>query len=157
MKTRIRRVLALLVVTALVCSCTAPGDDQPPQETQLLEPAIVPAPTPKPDPTRAAIGAWLTAWSSAQTASVRATCEQESGCDPSQYTPTARPETTFGWDGPQRIERIDDWARGPRYRVQANGRTVLMYLEGGNVVSVYLLTSDGGRRSICRDQGCDPS
>ena len=147
------RNLAFSVVIALACSCAAPRDDQPSQE-QPPEAANVPAPTPKPDPTPAAIGIWLTSWSTAQAASIRATCEQESGCDPSRYMPDARPETTFGWDGPQRVERIADWARGPRYRVRANRRNILIYLESGNVVSVDLVTSDGGSRNLCRDQAC---
>ena len=100
------------------------------------------------------LASWLTEWSRAQAASVRETCRAEPGCDPSDYEPEARPATTFGWDGPQRVEKVADWARGPRYRVEANGRTVLMYLEDNAVVGVYLLTVDGGRRNLCRDEAC---
>ena len=100
------------------------------------------------------LSAWLTGWSGRQTASVQETCRSEPGCDPNEYTPEARPETTFGWNGPQQVEKIEDWASGPRYRVVANGRTVLMYLEGGAVVGVYLMTADGGRRNLCRDDAC---
>ena len=92
------------------------------------------------DPAQATIDAWLTAWSTAQASSVRETCEQEPGCDPGQYAPEARPETSFGWDGAQAIERIDDWARGPRYVVQANGRTLIVYLEDNPITGVYLTT-----------------
>ena len=100
------------------------------------------------------IASWLTNWSRAQAVSVQETCRAEPGCDPKSYEPEARPETTFGWDGPQRVEKVADWARGPRYRVVANGRTVLMYLENNVVVGVYLITADGGRRNLCRDDGC---
>ena len=134
--------------------CAVPQDEPSSQQAQPPEAVVTPAPIPKPDPTPPAIAAWLSRWSTAQAESVRETCEQEPGCNPSEYMPAARPETTFGWDGPQRVEQIADWARGPRYRVRANRRTVLMYLEEGRVVSVFLLTPDGGRRNLCRDQAC---
>lgn len=102
------------------------------------------------------IDAWLTSWSEAQTESVRGTCLKEPGCDPNKYTPSARPQTTFGWNGAARISSTADWARGPRYWVTANGRNVLIYLEGNRVVGAYLETDDGGRRNICRDDECTP-
>lgn len=100
------------------------------------------------------LASWLTEWSRRQAASVQETCRAEPGCDPSDYEPEARPATTFGWDGPQSVEKVADWARGPRYRVEANGRTVLIYLENNVVVGVYLITPDGGRRNLCRDEAC---
>ena len=109
------------------------------------------------EPLRPVIDGWLTGWSTAQAASVRETCEKDPGCDPSKYTPEARPETSFGWDGAQSIEKTADWARGPRYWVQANGRRVLLYLENERVLGAYIETPDGGRNSICRDAECYPS
>ena len=102
---------------------------------------------------RDAINAWLTAWSESQAASVRETCRSEPGCNPDQYLPSARPQTSFGWDGASRIEPTADWAQGPRYHATANGRTALIYLRDGRVVSVYLMT-DGGRRHLCREEEC---
>ena len=122
---------------------------------------------PQPDPIPAAgppqvtadlgpptIATWLIKWSGLQAASTQETCRAETGCDPAQYEPSARPETSFGWDGPQSVEKIADWARGPRYRVRANGRSVLMYLEDGEVITVDMLGADGGRTNLCRDGSC---
>ena len=64
--------------------------------------------------TREVIDKWLIGWSTAQANSVQEMCEQESGCDPSQYAPEARPKTSFGWDGAENINQTGDWARGPR-------------------------------------------
>lgn len=80
----------------------------------------------------------------------------EPGCDPDEYLPSARPATTYGWDGASRIEPTADWAEGPRYNVLANGRDALVYLREGQVVSVYS-TVGGTRRNICRDEACWPS
>jgi hypothetical protein len=145
-----------VVLIGVLCWTCADIQDEPPLRTPQPSPATTPAPPAPPDPARTAINAWLTAWSTAQAASVRETCEREVGCDARRYLPEARPETTFGWDGAQRIERIDDWARGPRYRVQANGRTTLIYLQGTSVVGVDFLAPDGSRRNICRDSACNP-
>ena len=101
------------------------------------------------------IDSWLTEWSTRQAASVQEICRAEAGCDPDEYAASARPETSFGWDGAQSVQRIEDWARGPRYQVTANGRSVLIYLEEGDVVGVDLNTSDGGRTNISRDDSCE--
>jgi hypothetical protein len=101
------------------------------------------------------IDSWLTEWSTRQAASTQETCRAEPGCDPDEYAASARPETSFGWDGAQSVQQTEDWARGPRYQVTANGRSVLMYLEEGDVVSVFLNTSDGGRTNLCRDGSCE--
>ena len=148
----------LVIATILACSACSSSEDTPEASGQLPT-TEVPSPEAEvtPDPARATIDAWVIGWSAAQTASVRETCEQDPGCDSSQYTPEARPETTFGWDGAQEIERIEDWAKGPRYRVRANDRTVLIYLDPDKVVGAYLITSDGGRRNICRDEDCTPA
>ena len=110
----------------------------------------------EPDPTREAIDDWLIGWSTAQASSVQESCEQDPGCDPSQYAPEARPETTFGWDGAESVEPTADWARGPRYWVQANGRRVLLYLEGNRITGAYT-EPDGMRTNLCRDDECYPS
>lgn len=102
-----------------------------------------------PDTVRSVIDAWMIRWSEKQAASIQEVCEQESGCDPTQYLPSAEPETSFGWDGADRIEKTHDWAEGPRYHAEANGRTVLVYMKNRNVHSVYSLTSDE-RRNLCR-------
>lgn len=108
------------------------------------------------DTIQIAINEWLTGWSASQAASVREICETDPDCDPTEYTPEARPETSFGWDGAESVEQIADWARGPRYRVRAHGRSVLLYLEGGRVVGAYIETPEGGRRNLCRENDCYP-
>jgi hypothetical protein len=143
-----------------VLSTVLSDADEPPttaQEAAEITPAQpdqVPA-APPVDPAHAAINEWLTGWSTAQAASMRATCEKEPGCDPKKYTPEARPETSFGWNGAQDIKRNEDWAKGPRYRVVANGRALLVYLDNLKVVGVYMITSDT-RTNICRDAECEP-
>jgi hypothetical protein len=102
-----------------------------------------------------AIDAWLTGWSEGQAGSIRETCEQDPQCDSSQYLPEARPETSFGWDGADAVEQIDDWADGPRYQVEANGRTIIMYLRDGEIVGVDLMMPSGERRNLCRDEECN--
>ena len=101
------------------------------------------------------IDSWLTEWSTRQATSIQETCRAEPECDPDEYAASARPETSFGWDGAQSVQQTEDWARGPRYQVTANGRSVLMYIEEGDVVSVDLYTSDGGRTNLCRDNSCE--
>jgi hypothetical protein len=71
-----------------------------------------------------------------------------------KYLSTARPETSFGWDGAQTITRTEDWAEGPRYRARANGQTLLLYLQGDKVVGAYVDTDSGQRRNICRNADC---
>ena len=108
------------------------------------EPVTVPQ-----DPAVAQIDAWVTGWSERQAAEMRRLCEAAADC-----TPTAdRPETSFGWAGTSSAVRTDDWARGPRYNVVANGRPLLVYLEGGAVVSVYS-TAGGGRNTVCTEVSC---
>lgn len=105
-------------------------------------------------PSRGTIDQWLIGWSTAQAASMRETCDLELGCDPSQYLPQARPATTFGWSGASSVKAAPNWAQGPRATVVANRRSVLMYFKEGVVVGVYLFTSDGGRRNLCRNEAC---
>lgn len=110
----------------------------------------------EPDSTRKVIDEWLIGWSIAQANSVQETCEQDPGCNPSQYAPEAQPTTTFGWDGAENIEQTADWARGPRYWVHANGRRVLLYLEDNRVTGAYM-NRNGVRTSLCRSDECYPS
>ena len=117
----------------------------------MVVPGELPPPTYRYPPV---IASWLIGFSRTQAAAVQETCRAEPGCNPGDYAPEARPETSFGWDGPQQVEKVDDWAQGPRYRVEANGQTLLMYLENGAVVGVYFLAADGGRQNLCRDETC---
>lgn len=129
--------------------------DSTAQQTSPV-PVVQSSPVASPaDPAQTAINKWLTSWSKAQASSARETCEKEAGCDPAKYAPEARPETSFGWDGAQSIQRIEDWAKGPRYQVAANGRTLLVYLEGLKIVGVYMLADDS-RTNVCRDAACAP-
>ena len=143
-----RHLSAILLLSIGACGS---DEQQPPTDTRSRTAQVTQ------DPVRSAIDEWLTAWSTSQAASVREICEREPGCDPSKYTPEARPETSFGWDGAQSIEKTADWARGPRFWVQANGRRVLLYLENGRVTSAYFEAPDGVRKNICRGEACHRS
>jgi len=118
--------------------------------------SAVSRPTPSQVSPRAVIDNWLVRWSTAQTASARASCMKDAACNPADYVPQARPETTFGWNGARSIERIPDWAKGPRYWVEANGRRVLLYFDGNRIVGAYIETADGGRSNICGERSCNP-
>ena len=107
-----------------------------------------------PDPAARTINAWITSWSDRQAAEFVRLCRGESGCDTTEYVPAARPETSFGWDSATSITRTDDWARGPRYHATANGRRLLLYLEGDRVVGVFFWDDTGLRRTVCQNEDC---
>jgi hypothetical protein len=140
----------LLIFGIGLISVLGDGGDDGPTTTPVEPRAAVPAAPTYP----AAIDDWFTRWSTAQAASLQETCRGESGCDPSEYAPSARPGTSFGWDGAQSVNRIEDWARGPRYNATANGRRVLIYMENGAVTTVDMLGGDGSRTNLCRDGSC---
>lgn len=149
MRVRYHTLAAVLIVTLGACKSedsTLPAQEERSSDVSGLATEM--------DTIQASVDKWLIGWSTAQAASVRETCESDPNCDPHKYTPEARPETTFGWDGAERVERIVDWAEGARYRVRANGRVVLLYMRGDQVVGAYIETPDGGRSNICRDDDC---
>jgi hypothetical protein len=149
------RIVRVTLLAYVVVGCADVPENTPAPSQALPETEAPSAVHPAtPDPDHAAIDAWLTSWSTAQAASVRETCAGEQGCDPTRYEPSARPETSFGWDGAQSVNRIADWARGPRYEVVANARRLLVYLESGSVTGVHMTDPDGTRRAICRDADC---
>jgi len=100
------------------------------------------------------IDRWTRAWSESQAASVRETCAENPDCDASQYKASAEPKTSFGWDGASEITKMNDWAEGRRYIAVANGRKLLFYLNNGNVVSVYEVSSDS-KEVVCKGSDCD--
>lgn len=137
---------AAVLLLAFAFSACAPSEPEASHE-----------PVYAPDPDEQAIHDWLTVWSRAQAAEVRRVCREEPGCDPAEYEDERRPETTFGWSGATSIRQIQDWARGPRFEVEANGREVLIYLENHRVVGAYSDPPNTPRRAICRDTDCYPN
>lgn len=151
-------LIGLIFVGGMLSTLLDSDSEAPTQPTSEAAPASAPPKQqPVADPAKVAIDAWLTGWSKAQASSVQATCRAEPGCDPNKYNPSSKPETSFGWDGATSMERIEDWAKGLRYHVIANGNSLLIYLDNNRVVGVYALTSDGGRSVVCRDAKCAPS
>lgn len=143
------RTSTALVLALAVFGCADTSEDTPATETndavQALE-AIQQEITAE----QRGIDAWLVGWSKKQSASIREQCSSGAlACDPASYLPEARPETTFGWDGASEVTRTTDWARGRRYWVEAGGRRVLLYLEGGQVASAYMDPPGQPRRNLC--------
>jgi hypothetical protein len=52
------------------------------------------------------------------------------------------------------LPRIEDWAKGPRYRVRATTRPSCCISKGIKVVGAYVKPNSGQRRNICRNADC---
>ncbi len=101
----------------------------------------------------AVIDLWLTHWSKSQAKEFRRLCKDDSACK-ARNADAARPKTSFGWNGSQEIRPTANWARGRRYWVTANNRSVLLYLEGDRVDGAYF-EEDGMRTNLCRGSSCN--